>query len=137
MWIKSRRHWPSTLCITVLKVHTLMSLILIKRVDWNFCPNLISGKELKFIYGGVKAKRLEIFLNSFYTKYMVLIFSQNFTSNGPYVVLNFCKFSDTMVLIFWKMSCFLSKELESVFFWVKINSLATVLISIAKFYLES
>ena len=77
-----------------------LSLILIKRVDWNFCPNLISGKELKFIYGGVKAKRLEIFLNSFYTKYMVLIFSQNFTSNGPYVVLNFCEFSDTMVVIF-------------------------------------
>ena len=31
---------------------------------------------------------------------MVLIFSQNFTSNGPYVVLNFCEFSDTMVVIF-------------------------------------
>ena len=59
---------------------------------------------------------------------MVLIFSQNFTSNGPYVVLNFCEFSDTMVLIFWKMSCFLSKELESVFFMVKINSLATAFI---------
>ena len=26
---------------------------------------------------------------------MVLTFSQNFSSNGPYVVLNFCKFSDT------------------------------------------
>ena len=25
---------------------------------------------------------------------MVVIFSQNFTSNGPYVVLNFCEFSD-------------------------------------------
>ena len=33
---------------------------------------------------------------------VVLIFSQNFSTNGPYVVLNFCKFSDTMVLIFWK-----------------------------------
>ena len=32
------------------------------------------------------------------------------------MVLNFCEFSDTMVLIFFKMSCFLSKELESVFF---------------------
>ena len=91
---------PHSVLQYLLKVHTLMSLILIKRVDWNFCPNLISGKELKFIYGGVKAKRLEIFLNSFYTKYMVLLFSQNFTSNGPYVVLNFCEFSDTMVVIF-------------------------------------
>ena len=26
---------------------------------------------------------------------MILTFSQNFSSNGPYVVLNFCKFSDT------------------------------------------
>ena len=31
---------------------------------------------------------------------VVLIFSQNFSTNGAYVVLNFCKFSDTMVLIF-------------------------------------
>ena len=28
--------------------------------------------------------------------------SANFSTNGAYVVLNFCKFSDTMVLIFWK-----------------------------------
>ena len=33
---------------------------------------------------------------------VVLIFSQNFSTNGPYVVLNFCKFSDYMVLIFEK-----------------------------------
>ena len=26
---------------------------------------------------------------------MVLIFSQNFSSNGPYLVLDFCEFSDT------------------------------------------
>ena len=37
---------------------------------------------------------------------MVLIFSQNFTSNGPYVVLNFCEFSDTTVLIFWTSTFF-------------------------------
>ena len=37
---------------------------------------------------------------------MVLIFSQNFTSNGPYVVLNFCEFSDTIVLIFWNFNIF-------------------------------
>ena len=33
---------------------------------------------------------------------VVLTFSQNFSTNGPYVVLNFCKFSDYMVLIFEK-----------------------------------
>ena len=35
---------------------------------------------------------------------VVLIFSQNFSTNGPYVVLIFCKFSDYMVLIFEKKS---------------------------------
>ena len=35
---------------------------------------------------------------------MVLIFSQNFSTNGPYVVLNFCKVSDDMVLFFAKKS---------------------------------
>ena len=35
---------------------------------------------------------------------VVLIFSQNFNTNGPYVVLNFCKFSVYMVLIFEKKS---------------------------------
>ena len=35
---------------------------------------------------------------------VVLIFSQNFSTNGPYVALNFCKFSDYMVLIFEKKS---------------------------------
>ena len=35
---------------------------------------------------------------------VVLIFSQNFSTNGPYVVLNFCKFSDYMVLNFEKKS---------------------------------
>ena len=35
---------------------------------------------------------------------VVLIFSQNFSTNGPYVVLIFCKFSDYMVLIFEKTS---------------------------------
>ena len=33
---------------------------------------------------------------------VVLIFSQNFSTNGPYVVLNFCKVSDYIVLIFEK-----------------------------------
>ena len=33
---------------------------------------------------------------------VVLIFSQNFSTNGPYVVLNFCKFSDTWSLFFEK-----------------------------------
>ena len=35
---------------------------------------------------------------------VVLIFPQNFSTNGPYVVLNFCKVSDTMVLFFAKKS---------------------------------
>ena len=35
---------------------------------------------------------------------VVLIFSQNFSTNGPYMVLNFCKFSDHMVPIFEKKS---------------------------------
>ena len=35
---------------------------------------------------------------------VVLKFPQNFSTNGPYVVLNFCKFSDYMVLIFEKKS---------------------------------
>ena len=37
---------------------------------------------------------------------MVLIFSQNFSTNGPcpYVVHNFCKGSDTLVLYFAKKS---------------------------------
>jgi hypothetical protein len=42
-----------------------------KRVDWNFCPNLISGEALitagrmdkNFICLGKKRKRIEIFLN--------------------------------------------------------------------------
>ena len=34
----------------------------------------------------------------------VLTFSQNFSTNGPYVVLIFFKFSDYMVLIFEKKS---------------------------------
>ena len=71
---------------------------------------------------------------------VVLIFSQNFSTNGPYVVLNFCKFSDYMVLIFEKKSyttcylfqignyqaskqyfgSFLSKKLGSVNFCYKV-----------------
>ena len=35
---------------------------------------------------------------------VVLIFSQNFSTNGPYVVLNFCKGSDSLVLYFAKKS---------------------------------
>jgi hypothetical protein len=35
---------------------------------------------------------------------VVLIFSQNFSTNGPYVVLDFCKVSDTKVLFFAKKS---------------------------------
>ena len=35
---------------------------------------------------------------------IVLIFSQNFSTNGPYVVLNFCKVSETTVLFFAKKS---------------------------------
>ena len=34
---------------------------------------------------------------------VVLIFSQNFSTNGAYVVLNFCKFFDIMVLILQKI----------------------------------
>ena len=37
---------------------------------------------------------------------MVLVFSQNFTSNGPFVVLNFCEFSDTTVLTFRNFNIF-------------------------------
>ena len=35
---------------------------------------------------------------------VVLIFSQNFSTNGPYVVLNFCKVFDTIMLLFAKKS---------------------------------
>ena len=35
---------------------------------------------------------------------VVLIFSQNFSTNGPYVVLNFCNVSDTVVLFFERKS---------------------------------
>ena len=35
---------------------------------------------------------------------VVLIFSQNFSTNGPCVVLNFCKFSNYTVLFFEKKS---------------------------------
>ena len=66
------------------------------------------------IKGGLKSDNTGEFLHRQhkYTQYgyirttvnvsvlVVLIFSQNFSTNGPYVVLNFCKFSDTMVLIF-------------------------------------
>ena len=35
---------------------------------------------------------------------MVPIFSKNFSTNGPYVVLNFCNVSDTVVLFFERKS---------------------------------
>ena len=35
---------------------------------------------------------------------VVLIFSQNFSTNGPYLVLKFLQVSDTMVLFFAKKS---------------------------------
>ena len=43
---------------------------------------------------------------------VVLIFSQNFSTNGPYVVLNFCKVSDTMVLFYAKNSYTAGKFME-------------------------
>jgi hypothetical protein len=43
---------------------------------------------------------------------VVLIFSQNFCTNGPFVVLSFCKVSDTMVLIFAKKSYTAGKFME-------------------------
>ena len=43
---------------------------------------------------------------------VVLIFSQSFSTNGPYVVPNFCKFFDIMVLILQKILTLL----DSLFF---------------------
>ena len=49
---------------------------------------------------------------------MVLIFSQNFSSNGPYVVLNLCKLFDIIILFFQKILTLLdSLFLEK---WVKL-----------------
>ena len=54
---------------------------------------------------------------------VVLIFSQNFNTNGPYVVLNFCKFSVYMVLIFEK-----NLTLHTMYFrWVTIRQVSSLL----------
>ena len=105
--IRCRHHW-----YTVYQKEINPGVLLLCK---SFCLNDIYAELVRCWYTQYHLIRTTVN----FLLVIVLIFSQNFTSNGPYVVLNFCEFSGTMVLIFWKMSCFLSKELESVLFFGK------------------
>ena len=55
---------------------------------------MLAIKKVFFVYKYTQSGLISTTVNV--SVLVVLIFSQNFGTNGPYVVLNFCKFSDTV-----------------------------------------
>ena len=76
-------------------------------LNHDFCNNQLKYGFLKLRMDNVRQNKIHalwLYKTVNISVLVVLIFSQNFSTNGPYVVLNFCKFSDYMVLIFEKKS---------------------------------